>query len=66
MDFFPVLFLGPSRDASTGEVIWRHRALDADGICSPGNKKIVVVPSVPPRWPLSHCSQSHGISFLSS
>ena len=27
---------GPSRDAATGEVIWRHRALDADGICSPG------------------------------
>jgi len=28
--------MGPSRDAITGEVIWRHRALDADGICSPG------------------------------
>ena len=28
--------VGPSKDASTGEVIWRHRALDADGICSPG------------------------------
>lgn len=31
---------GPSKDASTGEVIWRHRALDADGICSPGNNYI--------------------------
>lgn len=37
MDFFPLILLGPSRDAITGEVIWRHRALDADGICSPGN-----------------------------
>ena len=31
-----VNFPGPSRDAATGEVIWRHRALDADGICAPG------------------------------
>ena len=37
--FSPVIVLGPSRDAGTGDVIWRHRALDADGICSPGNWK---------------------------
>ena len=38
--FFPVIRLGPSRDATTGEVIWRHRALDADGICSPGIQEL--------------------------
>lgn len=35
-DLRVVNFSGPSRDAATGEVIWRHRALDADGICAPG------------------------------
>lgn len=35
-DLRVVKFSGPSRDAATGEVIWRHRALDADGICAPG------------------------------
>lgn len=43
--------MGPSKDASTGEVIWRHRALDADGICSPGerieNKQVLVNKSMP-------------------
>ncbi|XP_015757579.1 PREDICTED: DNA-directed RNA polymerase III subunit RPC2-like [Acropora digitifera] len=43
--------MGPSRDASTGEVIWRHRALDADGICAPGerieNKQVLVNKSMP-------------------
>jgi len=43
--------MGPSRDASTGEVIWRHKALDADGICSPGerieNKQVLVNKSMP-------------------
>lgn len=43
--------MGPSRDAATGEVIWRHRALDADGICSPGerveNKQVLVNKSMP-------------------
>ena len=29
---------GPSKDAQTGEVIWRHRPLDADGIVSPGEE----------------------------
>lgn len=43
--------MGPSKDANTGEVIWRHRALDADGICSPGerveNKQVLVNKSMP-------------------
>lgn len=43
--------MGPSRDAATGEVIWRHRALDADGICSPGerveNKQVLINKSMP-------------------
>ncbi|XP_078366537.1 DNA-directed RNA polymerase III subunit RPC2-like [Oculina patagonica] len=43
--------MGPSKDASTGEVIWRHRALDADGICSPGerieNKQVLINKSMP-------------------
>lgn len=43
--------MGPSKDASTGDVIWRHRALDADGICSPGerieNKQVLVNKSMP-------------------
>lgn len=43
--------MGPSRDAGTGDVIWRHRALDADGICSPGekieNKQVLVNKSMP-------------------
>ena len=30
------MFSGPSRDAQTNEVIWRHQPLDDDGICSPG------------------------------
>ncbi|RMX54450.1 hypothetical protein pdam_00020254 [Pocillopora damicornis] len=42
---------GPSRDAATGEVIWRHRALDADGICAPGerveNKQVLINKSMP-------------------
>lgn len=43
--------MGPSRDAATGEVIWRHRALDADGICAPGerveNKQVLINKSMP-------------------
>ncbi|KAK3707608.1 hypothetical protein QZH41_017867, partial [Actinostola sp. cb2023] len=43
--------VGPSKDAQTGEVIWRHRPLDADGIGSPGerveNKQILVNKSMP-------------------
>ncbi|XP_031570048.1 DNA-directed RNA polymerase III subunit RPC2-like isoform X2 [Actinia tenebrosa] len=43
--------MGPSKDAQTGEVIWRHRPLDADGIGSPGerveNKQILINKSMP-------------------
>ena len=42
-DLRVVNFSGPSRDAATGEVIWRHRALDADGICAPGISVYFVV-----------------------
>ena len=43
--------LGPSRDAETGDIIWSHKILDQDGICSPGervsNKQVLVNKSVP-------------------
>ncbi|KAF0991447.1 hypothetical protein HZS_6138, partial [Henneguya salminicola] len=42
---------GPSMDAKSKEVIWRHKALDRDGICCPGvkveSKQILVNKSVP-------------------
>lgn len=34
-----MFFLGPSRDAQTKEVIWRHKILDEDGIVAPGMLK---------------------------
>jgi len=30
--------MGPARDATTGEVIWKHKILDTDGICQPGER----------------------------
>lgn len=43
--------MGPSRDEKTGKPIWRHEVLDADGICSPGervlNKQVFINKSVP-------------------
>lgn len=43
--------LGPGLDATTRKPIWRHRVLDQDGICSPGervaNKQVLVNKSVP-------------------
>ena len=43
--------MGPSREAGSGEPVWRHRVLDHDGICAPGelvtNKQVLVNKSVP-------------------
>ncbi|XP_028403072.1 DNA-directed RNA polymerase III subunit RPC2-like isoform X2 [Dendronephthya gigantea] len=43
--------MGPSRDAQTKEVIWRHKVLDEDGIVAPGerieNGQILVNKSMP-------------------
>ncbi len=43
--------MGPSRDSQTGKVVWKHEALDQDGIVAPGerltNRKVVVNKSVP-------------------
>lgn len=43
--------LGPERDKDTGTITWRHRVLDQDGICSPGerisNKQVLVNKSMP-------------------
>jgi hypothetical protein len=32
--------IGPSRDAQTKDVIWRHKVLDEDGIVAPGMCKL--------------------------
>lgn len=46
-----VFHLGPGRDATTNEVIWKHKALDNDGICMPGervkDKQVLVNKSMP-------------------
>eukprot|EP00064_Thunnus_orientalis_P015216 superscaffoldBa00002780_g15266 len=43
--------MGPMLDAATQKPIWRHSILDADGICSPGerveNKQVLVNKSMP-------------------
>ncbi|KAJ7415330.1 DNA-directed RNA polymerase III subunit RPC2 [Pitangus sulphuratus] len=43
--------MGPMLDAATRKPIWRHEILDADGICSPGekveNKQVLVNKSMP-------------------
>ncbi|XP_068170003.1 DNA-directed RNA polymerase III subunit RPC2 isoform X3 [Antennarius striatus] len=43
--------MGPMLDATTRKPIWRHNILDADGICSPGerveNKQVLVNKSMP-------------------
>uniref|UniRef100_A0A8C5QPS9 DNA-directed RNA polymerase III subunit RPC2 n=1 Tax=Leptobrachium leishanense TaxID=445787 RepID=A0A8C5QPS9_9ANUR len=43
--------MGPMLDATTRKPIWRHEILDADGICSPGekveNKQVLVNKSMP-------------------
>lgn len=43
--------MGPSRDAQTGNLIWKHQALDQDGIVAPGeklsNRQVMVNKSVP-------------------
>ena len=43
--------MGPSRDAQSGEMIWKHKALDQDGIVAPGEKlsarQVMVNKSVP-------------------
>ncbi|XP_053575638.1 DNA-directed RNA polymerase III subunit RPC2 [Bombina bombina] len=43
--------MGPMLDATTRKQIWRHEILDADGICSPGekveNKQVLVNKSMP-------------------
>ena len=43
--------LGPSRDSQTGKIIWKHEALDQDGIVAPGeklsNRQVMVNKSVP-------------------
>uniref|UniRef100_A0A671KAP0 DNA-directed RNA polymerase n=1 Tax=Sinocyclocheilus anshuiensis TaxID=1608454 RepID=A0A671KAP0_9TELE len=43
--------MGPTLDAETRKPIWRHSILDADGICSPGervkNKQVLVNKSMP-------------------
>ncbi|XP_048258371.1 DNA-directed RNA polymerase III subunit RPC2-like [Haliotis cracherodii] len=42
---------GPLLDASTRKPIWRHEALDADGICAPGerieNKQVMINKAMP-------------------
>ena len=42
---------GPGRDANSGEIVWKHKALDADGICQPGerisDKQVLVNKSMP-------------------
>ena len=32
--------MGPMVDAATRKPVWRHSALDSDGICAPGTKDI--------------------------
>eukprot|EP00794_Sanderia_malayensis_P007070 gene7070-7865_t len=43
--------MGPSRDAETGDIIFKHNALDVDGIACPGecveNRQILVNKSMP-------------------
>lgn len=43
--------MGPSRDAKTGKPVWRHEALDQDGIVGPGerlsNRQVMINKSVP-------------------
>ncbi|KAK7891116.1 hypothetical protein WMY93_023079 [Mugilogobius chulae] len=43
--------MGPMLDAATRKPVWRHNILDADGICSPGekveNKQVLVNKSMP-------------------
>ena len=45
------VFSGPGRDSVTGDIAWRHKILDYDGICSPGervkDKQILVNKSMP-------------------
>ena len=31
-----ILFQGPARDSESGNIIYKHKALDSDGIVSPG------------------------------
>ena len=44
-------FAGPGRDATTGEIIWKHKGLDADGIVQPGerimDRQVLVNKSMP-------------------
>jgi len=43
--------MGPGRDATTGEIIWKHKGLDADGIVQPGerinDRQVLVNKSMP-------------------
>jgi len=43
--------MGPGRDSLTGDIAWRHKTLDQDGICMPGervkDKQILVNKSMP-------------------
>ena len=43
--------MGPSRDAQSGKPLWKHEALDQDGIVAPGeklsNRQVLVNKSVP-------------------
>ncbi|RDD37370.1 DNA-directed RNA polymerase III subunit RPC2 [Trichoplax sp. H2] len=43
--------MGPQADAQTGKTIWKHKVLDADGICMPGekveSKQILINKSIP-------------------
>jgi len=46
-----MFFAGPGRDANSGEIIWKHKSLDADGICQPGerikDRQVLVNKSMP-------------------
>ncbi|MEE6524710.1 hypothetical protein FKM82_024323, partial [Ascaphus truei] len=61
--------MGPMLDATTRKQIWRHEILDADGICSPGekveNKQVLVNKSMPTvtQTPLEGSSQPQQPQF---
>ncbi|XP_057313106.1 DNA-directed RNA polymerase III subunit RPC2-like [Hydractinia symbiolongicarpus] len=43
--------MGPGRDSVTGDIVWKHKILDIDGICQPGervlDRQLLVNKSVP-------------------
>ncbi|XP_059834558.1 DNA-directed RNA polymerase III subunit RPC2 isoform X2 [Hypanus sabinus] len=61
--------MGPMLDAATRKPIWRHEILDADGICSPGekveNRQVLVNKSMPTvtQTPLEGTAQSQQPQF---